>query len=254
MEYTCTTVASKDDYDFILKCVIIGDSNVGKTSLLHRLTKQDFVFNQAPTIGIDFGTIYTNLYKTNDVSHKNDTNTTNNTSNDDIEFNSTSSPMKFVKVQIWDCAGQVRFRNIVQSYFRQAHIVLFVYDTNNYESFRNLSDWILTVDKHIGRGNYVGCIIGNKSDLSLQIEVPLIERFCETNKDFSYYSLSAKADSVIDISSPICNSVIKCYKKHLEGKLPLERPYWKDTIKLHDGEDTDNDEGISKCIHGCTIF
>lgn len=241
----CNIVSSKDDYDFILKCIIVGDANVGKTSILHRLTNQGFLFNQTPTIGIDFGTVYTKL------SDSNENNGSENTSIENTSLEGTSND-KYVKVQLWDCAGQVRFRNIVQSYFRQAQIVFFVYDTNNYESFRNLSDWILTVDKHIGRGNYVGCIIGNKSDLSLQIELPLIERFCEVNKDFTYYALSAKTDSMKDIIIPLCESVLKSFKRHLNGELTLEKPCWREKINLHD--DDDDVSNIKECIHGCVIL
>jgi len=251
-QYKCNIVSSKDDYDFILKCIIVGDANVGKTSILHRLTNQQFLFNQTPTIGIDFGTLYTKLYdKDNENEEKTVSKEEDHISNEeDINMISSIKSTKYVKIQLWDCAGQVRFRSIVQSYFRQAQIVFFVYDTNNYESFRNLSDWILTVDKHIGRGNYVGCIIGNKSDLSLQIELPLIEKFCEVNKDFTYYALSAKTDSMKDIVLPVCDSVLKSYRRHLNGEVILEKPCWREKIDLHDDDVSD----VRECIHGCFIL
>jgi small GTP-binding protein len=253
-EYKCISVSAKDEYDFILKCIIVGDANVGKTSILHRLTNQRFLLNQTPTIGIDFGTIYTKLYDKNQTGPQNNSQKEedNISNDDDINMTFSRKPDKYAKVQLWDCAGQLRFRSIVQSYFRQAQIVFFVYDTNNYESFRNLSDWIITVDKHIGRGNYVGCIIGNKSDLSLKIELPMIEKFCELNKDFTYYPLSAKTDSIEDISVPICESVLKSYKRHLDGKLTLDKPFCKDTFALHD--DDDGISNVSECIHGCVIL
>ena len=243
-KYTCTQVETKDDYDFILKCIILGDSNVGKTSILHRMTNQGFILNQTPTIGIDFGTIYAKLSNQKTIK-KNLTELENLVS----EESQNTSDSTYVKVQIWDCAGQVRFRSIVQSYFRQAQIVLFVYDTNYGKSFESLSEWIMTVDNHIGRGNYVGCIIANKSDLSPVVEFPLIKRFCEINKDFTYYSLSAKEDKSQNILKPLIDCTLKAYDKYEKGEIIISKPYWRDsTVDLYDDGFSDTAECISKCV------
>ena len=234
-DFICKTCDSVDNYDFILKCIIVGDSGVGKTSILHRLTKQGFMLNQAPTVGIDFGTVYTKIYaidntKDNIVLASNEIalvpivpkNTTKN-----------SAVVESIKLQIWDCAGQIRFRSIVQSYFRQAKLVFFVYDTNNYESFRQLSDWITTVNDHIGKDKYVGCIIGNKSDLALMEEAPLIEKFCKENSNINFYLLSAKSDTYESVSKPLEDCVLSAYKRYKDGNFDIARPYWnKDTVKL----------------------
>ena len=231
-EYTCKKIDSKNDYDLIIKCLIAGEENVGKTSILYRLTDQEFVLNQTPTIGMDFGTIYSQL-----TSSMNNTYENSNTELDgpDNEMTVIKKEEKIIKVQIWDCAGQMRFRNIVQSYFRQAQIFLFVYDRSDINSFTYLSDWILSVDQHIGRGNYIGCIIANKTDLPEQIDSSIIEKFCETNNDFSYYTLSAKCDSEEEILKPILECILKTYRKYVNGEISIEKPYWKDsTVNLED--------------------
>jgi len=277
-KYYCTKIDTKDDYDFILKCIIVGDGNVGKTSILNRLTDQEFVLNEKSTIGIDFGTIYSEIspqHRTVHLPTQKSIELKNPASDNEISeikvdgkdgkggkhgkngisvrgaknVNMEDRDEKYVKVQLWDCAGQVRFRSIVQSYFRQAQIVLFVYDTNNHASFESLSEWILTVDKHIGRGNYVGCIVANKSDLAAVIELPLIQRFCEVNKDFTYYSLSAKDDASENILKPLLECILSAYTKYEKGEITISKPYWRDsTVDLNDDGFSNSADCISRCV------
>lgn len=96
------------------KVVLIGDCNVGKTSLLLRFS--DNIFNENPfsTIGVDF------KIKTLKVDDK------------------------IIKMQIWDTAGQERYRSISQAYFRNTHGCIAVYDITNRESFESLKEQVKT--------------------------------------------------------------------------------------------------------------
>ena len=125
---------SDQDYEFIFKVLLLGNSNVGKSSLFLRFV--DDVWNDTfvPTIGVDF------KIKTFEIDSKK------------------------IKMQIWDTAGQERFKNIISSYYRGAHGILLLYDVTDKESFKNLSNWLIEIEKNASK-NILRILIGNKSDL-----------------------------------------------------------------------------------------
>jgi len=114
--------------------LVIGDSSVGKSSLLLRFTENSFSSNFLATIGVDFKLKPINV---GDVS---------------------------VKLQIWDTAGQERFRNITRSYYRGAHGIMIVYDVTNETSFKNVDFWLKEVNKYAAPTVYK-ILIANKCDL-----------------------------------------------------------------------------------------
>ena len=67
-------------------------------------------------------------------------------------------------MQIWDTAGQERFKNIIVSYYRGAHGILLVYDVTDKDSFKNLTNWLIEIEKNSSK-NVLKILIGNKSDL-----------------------------------------------------------------------------------------
>ena len=67
-------------------------------------------------------------------------------------------------MQIWDTAGQERFKNIVASYYRGANGILLIYDVSDKDSFKNLSNWLIEIEKNASK-NVLKILIGNKSDL-----------------------------------------------------------------------------------------
>ena len=129
-----TPTKGNDDYEFIFKVLLLGNSNVGKSSLFLRFV--DDIWNDAfvPTIGVDF------KIKTFDIDEKR------------------------IKMQIWDTAGQERFKNIIASYYRGAHGILLIYDVTDKDSFKNLSNWLIEIEKNSSK-NVLKVLIGNKTDL-----------------------------------------------------------------------------------------
>ena len=133
-----------EDYDFIFKVLLLGNSDVGKSSLLLRYV--DSVWNDAfvPTIGVDF------KVKTLEINNKR------------------------VKMQIWDTAGQERFRTVVSTYFRGAHGILLLYDVTNRDSFKNLESWLIEIEKN-AKEKVLKILIGNKCDLGEDREITIEE-------------------------------------------------------------------------------
>nr|ABD65444.1 Rab35 [Suberites domuncula] len=120
------------EYDHLFKLLIIGDSGVGKSSLLLRFADNLFSGTYITTIGVDF------KIRTIDVNGEK------------------------VKLQIWDTAGQERFRTITSTYYRGTHGVIVVYDVTNGESFVNVKRWLQEIDQNCDVVNRI--LVGNKND------------------------------------------------------------------------------------------
>ncbi|KAJ0734388.1 putative small GTP-binding protein [Helianthus annuus] len=123
-----------DEYDYLFKVVLIGDSGVGKSNLLSRFTRNEFSLESKSTIGVEFAT------RTLQVEGKT------------------------VKAQIWDTAGQERYRAITSAYYRGALGALLVYDVTKPTTFDNVSRWLKELRDHAD-SNIVIMLIGNKTDL-----------------------------------------------------------------------------------------
>ncbi|XP_018585566.1 ras-related protein Rab-19 [Scleropages formosus] len=135
-----------DSFDFLFKIILIGDSNVGKTCVVHSFKSGTFTEKQQNTIGVDF------TVRTLDIEGKR------------------------VKMQVWDTAGQERFRTITQSYYRSAHGAMITYDLTRRSTFDSIPHWIREVEQY-GAANVLLVLIGNKSDLESQRQV-LFEDAC----------------------------------------------------------------------------
>ena len=122
-----------DENTIYLKILILGDTNVGKTSLFLNYCDNDFPEGHLATIGVE--------YKIKS-----------------IEKNGLS-----VQLQIWDTAGQERFKSITKSYYQGANGILFVYDITNRKSFLNVKEWIKDVENK--NNNFKKILVGNKIDL-----------------------------------------------------------------------------------------
>ena len=126
-----------ENYDFIFKVLLLGNSDVGKSSLLLRYVDSVWSDTFVPTIGVDF------KVKTIEIGGKK------------------------VKLQIWDTAGQERFRTVVSTYFRGAHGIFLIYDITNRDSFKNLENWLIEIEKNASE-NVLKILIGNKMILKMK--------------------------------------------------------------------------------------
>ncbi|SNX84682.1 related to YPT31 - GTP-binding protein of the rab family [Melanopsichium pennsylvanicum] len=136
-----STASPSSGWDYILKFILIGDSCVGKSSLLVRLTDDRFLIDPDPTIGVEFG------------SHL-------------IQLDNGET----VKVQVWDTAGSESFRSITRSYYRGAAGALLVYDVTHRPSFLNVKTWLDDVRSN-AEDKVCVVLVGNMFDLVENDEV-----------------------------------------------------------------------------------
>ncbi|GAB1609516.1 ras-related protein Rab-37-like isoform X1, partial [Argonauta hians] len=118
------------------KTILVGDSGVGKTSLLVQFDQGKFQAGSfAATVGIGF---------TNKV----------------VDIDGTK-----IKLQIWDTAGQERFRSVTNAYYRDAHALLLLYDVTNKASFDNIRAWLTEINEY-AQEDVVIMLLGNKADMT----------------------------------------------------------------------------------------
>nr|CAI9695591.1 unnamed protein product [Rangifer tarandus platyrhynchus] len=141
-----------DEYDYLFKVVLIGDSGVGKSNLLSRFTRNEVNLESKSTIGVEFAT------------------------------RSIQVDGKTIKAQIWDTAGQERYRAITSAYYRGAVGALLVYDIAKHLTYENVEQWLKELRDHAD-SNIVIMLVGNKSDLRHLRAVPTDEAraFAEKN-------------------------------------------------------------------------
>ncbi|KAF5778263.1 putative small GTP-binding protein [Helianthus annuus] len=156
---------SDDDYDYLFKVVLIGDSGVGKSNLLSRFTRNEFTLESKSTIGVEFATRSIRLHD------------------------------KIIKAQIWDTAGQERYRAITSAYYRGAVGALLVYDTTRHVTFENVERWLKELRDH-SDSNIVIMLVGNKSDLRHLRAVTTEDAKTFAEKENTYFMETSALESL----------------------------------------------------------
>ena len=145
------------------KIIFVGDACTGKTSIINRIIDNPFNDTYEVSIGIDF-------------MSKN------------IRFRGQN-----IKIQIWDSAGQEKYKGLIPSYVRNSSIVFIVYDVSHRDSFDNVGNWISFV-KNIEKTTMILC--GNKIDLSREVETSEGEELAK-REGLLFFECSAKTNENI---------------------------------------------------------
>jgi len=207
------------DKEIMFKVITLGDSGVGKTSIIRRFANNIFDENMLSTVGVGFA------FKEVELQNK-----------------------KTIKLKLIDTAGQEKFRSLAKSYFKNVDGVLFVYSFDISESFENLKEWIeLFNTNHNGKAGIPKLLIGNKSDLEIEEEVKkknekLVEAFLQEYKDLKYYKTSAKDNiSINELFKELAEKMYVDYGKggeksqnaQLVDKFDNKKGHCKNCINLH---------------------
>ncbi len=200
-------------YDMIFKIVLIGDTSVGKTNILSKYLTDEFDAKSKATVGVEFGV-----------------------KNFKIENN-------IVKVQIWDTAGEERYRSITNAYYKGAKGSLLVYDITNKKSFENVEKWISDLKANADEDISM-ILLGNKTDL----EDKRVVSTEEGKNKAEFYNLTFMETSALNgnnIQEAFNELIMDVYKRNhelLENQAKVEIIRDKKTIELDKGEDNNTDE------------
>lgn len=127
-------MAGTDSHPLVFKLLIVGDSDVGKSSILLRFTDDRFDEEHPCTIGVDF------------------------------KIKRVECRGNKINLTIWDTAGQEKFRSLTSSYYRGTHGIILVYDITKRETFQHLEEWLEEIQLYCSNKDAVKLLVGNKAD------------------------------------------------------------------------------------------
>ncbi len=163
------TVAMNRDIDNRFKILLVGDTGVGKSSLLLRYCDNKFDENQVSTIGVDF------------------------------KVKTLTLDGKRIQLAIWDTAGQERYRTLTSSYYRGAHGVVLLYDATNRDSYSNLDYWLGEIQSQSTYSSSVRLLLSSKADMGVSVVVPLSEgQNFASRHGMLFGSISSKVNQGVD--------------------------------------------------------
>jgi Ras-related protein Rab-11A len=155
-------------YDYLFKIALIGDSGIGKSSILIRFTENDFRDDTSSTIGVDFKIV-------------------------SLTINQNTN----AKMQIWDTCGSERFKALTSSFIKSCPAFLLIFDITKDRSFKNLENWMNLIKENTSPK--LLCLIGNKCDLEEYRQVSRNDaiKFADKN-NLKYIETSAKTNENIE--------------------------------------------------------
>jgi len=152
----------------IFNIITLGDSGVGKTSIINRYVKNKFDDNISSSLGMNF-------------------------SLKELNFNNKEK----IILKLVDTAGQEKYRALAKSYFRNAQEVLYVFSMNDKETFDTIKYWMELFKDNNNREDIPKYLVGTKNDLEIKVEQSLIDEFVKENK-IPFISTSSKENNNID--------------------------------------------------------
>ena len=157
-------IDEEKDPDFCFKLVMLGNSGVGKTSLVKYEINNTFINDNESTV------IFDHYFKNFCISEKT------------------------VRLQIWDLCGQDTYYSSIKNFYRSSTCIIIVFSLDNLDSFNLVNRWIEDIKHNHNTDQYILVLIGNKSDLVDEriISKEMIQEYCKKNEIENYFETSAK--------------------------------------------------------------
>jgi small GTP-binding protein len=209
------------EYDFLVKLVCVGNSGVGKSSLIHRYSRREFNPHFVSTIGVDF------------------------------EIKEIDILGKKVKLQLWDCAGNERFRTITTSYYRGASVIMLVYDIMDESSMCAIPDWIREIRQHNPDGRIL--LVGNKLDcwnnhVAIPFKLPKDIQTAIDQLEPSMKMVLTSAKQNQNVDDAFVQLTTEHIKERLANPLPISSKHSSSSaLDLHDATERPNNQGFFTC-------
>ena len=208
------------DPEYCFKLVILGDSGVGKTSLVKYEINNSFI------------------------------NSNNSSKIFEHSFKNFSISEKIVRLQIWDTCGQEIYHSSIKNFYKSALCIIVVFSLDSLDSFYNVNEWIKEIKENNSEDSII-VLIGNKSDLSKPRIIPkvLIEDYCKKNEIENYFETSAKTGENV-------HEIFKNLLKQLFIKFAM--PIVDDNNEKHDEMKTNSDNtnnnffDNNNCLKACS--
>ena len=161
-------MTSEKEYEFIIKILIIGDSTVGKTNFVYKFSEDKFSENYFASTGIE------------------------------LKTTSIQIDGKSIKIQLWDTAGQEKYRAMIKNLYLKSQGIIILFDITNETSFINLKNWMSQIKESCGEDIPI-LLVGNKIDLE-DNRVINKERAMEyaNNENIEYIEVSSKTGENIN--------------------------------------------------------
>ena len=201
----------EEEYNEKIKIMIIGDSNVGKTSIIKRFCKNEFSPSFISSIGIDYESKYINIDK------------------------------KVINLQLWDTAGQERYRVLARNYYKQSDAFMIVYDITSRGTFNSINNWIEQI-KENASNSVKYSLLGNKCDLEEMRQVQKDEGYeLAKRNDVEFYETSAQKGKNIE------KAFINLAKKILSDNNFRSESECSSSISKKLNKNNNNDNAPKKC-------
>ena len=208
----------EENFDILYKIVIIGDSGVGKSNILSRYVRDEFSIDTKATVGVEFGSKI-------------------------ISINNQQ-----IKMQIWDTAGQEKYKSVSSIYYKGAKGALLVYDISRKETFNNLNRWINEI-KNNSDENINILLIGNKCDLEEGRQISQEEAF-QKAKEINAGFLEVSALQAVNIEKAFKYLIQQIYSKNynrIDEKKNTLKENNNDYININnDVENSENEKNNGK--------
>ena len=161
-------------YDRSIKVIILGDSYVGKSSIINRLINNKFT-DLPNTLSIEYHTYITSV---NDFT---------------------------LRMQLWDTAGQEKFNSLISNYYKGTEVAIFVYSIDKEDSFKNVQRWFNNLKDNTEKSENI--LLGNKKDIidedesQRKVDTEIAEKFANDNKFLVFQEISCKNKDELEVEN-----------------------------------------------------